>query len=91
MFCLLGFPHVNVFATRLSAKLLTFVSPVPDPRALAVDALSLLGQGLCQAVSIQCPASPCGSSLASTALVPRIFLNCPLTIPNSSLGQRLLR
>ena len=28
---------MEVFATRWNAKLLTFVSPVPDPRALAVD------------------------------------------------------
>ena len=33
-------PHVELFATRFNHKLPKFVSPVPDPTAWAVDALS---------------------------------------------------
>ena len=34
-------PHVDLFATRFNHKLPKFVSPVPDPIAWAVEALSL--------------------------------------------------
>nr|KAG5707261.1 hypothetical protein BaRGS_000035 [Batillaria attramentaria] len=34
-------PHVDLFATRWNCKLPLFVSLVPDPQALAVDALSI--------------------------------------------------
>ena len=34
-------PQVDLFATRFNNKLQQFVSPVPDPQAWAVDALSL--------------------------------------------------
>ena len=34
-------PQVDLFATQFNHKLPTFVSPVPDPTAWAVDALSL--------------------------------------------------
>ena len=37
---------VDLFATRWNHKLPTFVSPVPDPMAWAVDALSLNWDGL---------------------------------------------
>ena len=37
---------MDLFANRWNAKLPTFVSPVPDPQALAVDALSLSRQNL---------------------------------------------
>jgi hypothetical protein len=39
-------PHVDLFATSLNHKLETFVSPVPDPLAFAVDAMSLLGRNV---------------------------------------------
>ena len=35
--------QVDLFATRFNNKLPQFVSPVPDPQAWAVDALSFLG------------------------------------------------
>ena len=38
-------PHVDLFATRFSRRLPIFVSPVPDPEALAVDALSMPWRG----------------------------------------------
>ncbi len=41
-----GKPHVDLFATRFSTRLQVFVSPVPDPRALAVDAFSLSWTGM---------------------------------------------
>ena len=34
-------PQIDLFATRFNNKLPQFVSPVPDPKATAVDALSL--------------------------------------------------
>ena len=36
-----GRPHIDLFATSLNRKLDTFVSPVPDQSAYAVDAMSL--------------------------------------------------
>ena len=37
----LGVPLLDLFATRWNHKLPTFVSPLPDPSAVAVDALSM--------------------------------------------------
>jgi hypothetical protein len=37
---------IDLFATRFNARLPSFVSPVPDPEALAVDALSMDWTGL---------------------------------------------
>jgi hypothetical protein len=34
-----GNPNIDLFATSLNLKVTTFVSPVPDPRAYAVDAM----------------------------------------------------
>ena len=39
-------PKVDLFVTRFNHKLLQFVSPVPDPQAWAVDALSLSWENL---------------------------------------------
>ena len=39
-------PHVDLFATSLNHKLETFVSPVPEPLAFAVDAMSLSWDGM---------------------------------------------
>ena len=39
-------PHVDLFATRFNHRLPVYVSPVPDPAAWAVDALSLNWEGL---------------------------------------------
>ena len=39
-------PKVDLFATRFNNKLPQFVSPVPDPQAWAVDALSLSWEDL---------------------------------------------
>ena len=40
------YPQVDLFATRFNNKLPQFVSPVPDPQAWAVDALSLSWEDL---------------------------------------------
>ena len=40
-----GTPEVDMFATRSNSHLPRFMSPVPEPRALAVDALSQDWQG----------------------------------------------
>ena len=39
-------PMVDLFATRFNHRLPTYVSPVPDPAAWAIDALSLSWSGL---------------------------------------------
>ena len=39
-------PQIHLFAMRFNNKLAQYVSPVPDPQAWAVDALSLLTQDL---------------------------------------------
>ena len=39
-------PQVDLFATRYNNKLQLFVSPVPDPLALEVDALSIGWEGM---------------------------------------------
>jgi len=41
-----GQPHLDLFATAANAKLPTFVSPYPDPRAWDTDALSLSWRGM---------------------------------------------
>ena len=41
MFQMINFPNVDLFATRFSHKLLLYVSPVQDNKALAIDALSM--------------------------------------------------
>ena len=39
-------PQIDLFATRFNNKLPQFVSPVPDPLAIAVDALSFQWEDL---------------------------------------------
>lgn len=39
-------PHVDLFATQFNHRLPVYVSPVPDPAAWAVDALSISWEGL---------------------------------------------
>lgn len=41
LFKQMGYPSVDLFATRLNNKLPLYVSPVPDTRAFAIDAMSL--------------------------------------------------
>ena len=41
-----GNPNIDLFATSLNFKVTTFVSPVPDPKAYAVDAMSLSWEGM---------------------------------------------
>ena len=46
LFHLWGTPSLDLFATRHNTQLQMFVSPIPDPQAVAVDALSIQWQGL---------------------------------------------
>ena len=39
-------PHVDLFATHLNHKLPLYVTPVPDPNALDIDALNINWTGL---------------------------------------------
>ena len=39
-------PHVDLFATHLNHKLPRYVSPIPDPKALDIDALNINWTGL---------------------------------------------
>ena len=41
-----GNPNIDLFATNLTFKVTTFVTPVPDPRAYAVDAMILSWEGM---------------------------------------------
>ena len=40
------YPQVDMFATRYNCKLVQFVSPIPDPKAWSVDALTMSWEGL---------------------------------------------
>ena len=40
------YPRVDMFATRYNCKLVQFVSPIPDPKAWSVDALTLSWEDL---------------------------------------------
>ncbi|VDI21141.1 Hypothetical predicted protein [Mytilus galloprovincialis] len=39
-------PHIDLFATSLNHKLETYVSPIPDEKAWAVDAMTLSWKGM---------------------------------------------
>ena len=41
IFLMIGHPNIDLFATRLNNRLPLYVSPIPDNRALAIDALSM--------------------------------------------------
>lgn len=41
-----GSPNIDLFATSLNHKLPVFVSPVPDPKAFSVDAMTLSWEGM---------------------------------------------
>jgi hypothetical protein len=41
-----GTPHIDLFATYMNHQVPTYVSPMPDPRAYAVDALSMSWAGM---------------------------------------------
>ena len=61
-------PQIDLFATRFNNKLVQFVSPVPDPQAWAVNALSLPSEGsgsICISTS-----SHLGQSGGETAKLP---------------------
>ena len=60
----LGTPEVDMFATLSNSHLPRFMSPIPEPRALAVDALSQDWQGR----SMYIPHSPAQQSHAVTSI-----------------------
>ena len=69
-------PQIDLFATRFNNKLPLFVSPVPDPRATAVDALSLSWEDL-DAYAFP-PTAILGSGGEVTRLpVPEVDHYCP--------------
>ena len=41
VFLMMGYPNIDLFATGLNNRLPIYVSPIPDNRALAIDALSM--------------------------------------------------
>ena len=53
-----GTPLIDLFATCLNHQLPTYVSPVPDPQAWALDALSLEWGGWTLMLFHQQPSSP---------------------------------
>ena len=48
------YPQVDMFATRYNCKLVRFVSPIPDPQAWSVDALTLSWEDLDMYLFPQC-------------------------------------
>ena len=70
------YPRVDMFATRYNCKLVQFVSPIPDPKAWSVDALTLSWEdldnpdcpGMAQHALVLGPSGTIceGSSLSST-------------------------
>ena len=53
-------PQIDLFATCLNTKLPTYVSPIPDPQAWAVDALNIYWKNIV------------GYAFPPTALLPRV-------------------
>ena len=41
IFQIMDFPSIDLFATRLNHRLPLYVSPIPDPKALSIDAISM--------------------------------------------------
>ena len=41
IFQIMGFPSIDLFATRLNHRLPIYVSPIPDQKVLSIDALSM--------------------------------------------------
>ena len=41
VFMIMGYPSIDLFATRLNNRLPLYVSPIPDQQALSIDALSM--------------------------------------------------
>ena len=41
IFQMTGYPNIDLFATRLNYKLPIYVSPIPDQKALSIDALTM--------------------------------------------------
>ena len=56
-------PQIDLFATMLNTKLPTYVSPIPDPQAWAVDALNISWKNIV------------GYAFPPTALLPRVVQN----------------
>ena len=46
IFLMTGQPNIDLFATRLNNRLPLYVSPVPDSKALAIDAMSMNWDGI---------------------------------------------
>nr|KAG5703999.1 hypothetical protein BaRGS_032088 [Batillaria attramentaria] len=68
-------PQIDLFATRWNNKLPTFVSPVPDPTAWAVDALSIPWDGF---VAYAYP---------PTVLIPKVLQKLENSTGKSFLGS----
>ena len=41
VFSMMGYPNIDLFATRLNNRLPVYVSPIPDSKTLAIDALTI--------------------------------------------------
>ena len=46
IFLMSGHPNIDLFVTRLNNRLPLFVSPIPDSKALAIDAMSMNWDGI---------------------------------------------
>ena len=75
VFNILGQPNIDLFVTWYNHKCPTFVSPIPDTRALNTDALTMDGEGMFVYTFPPFPDSLHSAShsmiLAEAELVPR--------------------
>ena len=70
---------VDMFATKMNNKLPLYVSPVPDPNAMAVDALNISWEALD------------GYAYCPIELIPKLIKNENLSLRNDCSSPRLTR
>ena len=71
------YPRVDMFATRYNCKLVQFVSPIPDPKAWSVDALTLSWEDLDMYLFPPSVSDGEGGQQAVRSLVSQSNPDCP--------------
>ena len=71
------YPRVDMFATRYNCKLVQFVSPIPDPKAWSVDALTLSWEDLDMYLFPPSVSDGEGGQRAVRSLVSQSNPDCP--------------
>ena len=78
-----GFPNIDLFVTRLNKKLPIYVAPIPDEKALAIDAMSMNWNGM-HAYAFS---SFCSDSSNNQQDSPTLLQH---SVDSSSLGRNVL-